>query len=75
MGLNGDESWIDDYTNRMLGDRKFVDDAHGQIRLSKLFNALEAQVNAKEQNISEEDFAELLKKHSHEHHHEHEHAH
>lgn len=75
MGLNGDESWIDDYTNRMLGDRKFVDDAHGQIRISKLFNALEAQVNAKEQKISEEDFAELVKKHSHEHHHEHEHAH
>lgn len=71
MGLNGDESWIDDYTNRMLGDKKFVEDAHGQIRISKLFNQLEKQVNATEQKISEEDFSQLLKKHSHEHEHAH----
>ncbi|HEY0298895.1 MAG TPA: trigger factor, partial [Arachidicoccus sp.] len=73
MGLNGDESWMDDYINRMLNDRKFVDDAHGQIRITKLFNELEKQVNAKDENISEEAFAELLKQHSHEH--ELEHAH
>lgn len=75
MGLNGNESWIDDYTNRMLGDRKFIEDAHGQIRINKLFNALEKQVSDTKKNISEEEFANLLKQHSHEHNHDHEHEH
>ncbi|ANI87902.1 hypothetical protein A9P82_00335 [Arachidicoccus ginsenosidimutans] len=75
MGLNGDESWLDDYTNRMLNDRKFVDDAHNQIRITKLFSELEKQVNANDESISEEAFTKMLQEHSHEHQHEHEHAH
>ncbi|HEU0226921.1 MAG TPA: trigger factor [Arachidicoccus soli] len=67
MGLNGDESWMDEYVNKMMGDRKFIDDAYGQIRIGKLFGELEKQVTAKDETITEEKFAELLKEHQHAH--------
>lgn len=69
MGLQGNEQWIDDYANKMLADQKFIDDAHGQIRIGKLFEVLEKQVTAKDQPITEKEFTEMVQKHQHEHHH------
>jgi trigger factor len=59
----GDLSWLDDYAKRMLNDKKFVDQAYAQIQTTKLFNALEAKVQAMEESISAEDFAH--KQHHH----------
>ncbi|UAY54932.1 trigger factor [Arachidicoccus terrestris] len=69
MSLQGNEAWIEDYVNKMMGDRKFIEDAHGQVRIGKLFEALETQVTAKDQPIAEKDFTEMVQKHQHEHHH------
>jgi trigger factor len=73
MSLEGNEAWIDEYVNKMMADKKFIDDAHGQIRISKLFEVLEGQVTAKDQPISEKEFTEMVQKHQHEHHHDHQH--
>jgi trigger factor len=73
MSLQGNEAWIDEYVNKMMADKKFIDDAHGQIRIGKLFEVLEGQVAAKDQPISEKEFTEMVQKHQHEHHHEHQH--
>ena len=59
----GDLSWLDEYAKRMLNDKKFVDQAYAQIQTTKLFNALEAQVQATEEPISAEDFASKLHHH------------
>jgi len=61
----GDLSWLDDYAQRMLNDRKFVDQAYSQIQTSKLFTALEAQVQATEQPIGFDEFASKLHHHHH----------
>lgn len=62
-----DNSWMDEYVNRVMSDQKYVEETYGQIRISKLFAALETQVNATDTPISERDFAELLQE-EHEHH-------
>ncbi len=61
----GDLSWLDDYAKRMLNDKKFVDQAYAQIQTSKLFNALEAKVQATDEPISAGEFAHKLHHHHH----------
>lgn len=75
MELQGNEPWIEEYVSKMMADKKFIDDAYGQIRISKLFEALEPQVKAKDESISEAAFTEMLQKHQHEHEHGHDHDH
>lgn len=61
----GDLSWLDEYAQRMLNDRKFVDQAYTQIQTSKLFTALESQVQATEEPIGFDEFASKLHHHHH----------
>lgn len=66
LGALGDnQQWVDDYANRMMQDRKFVEDSYHRISAEKLFAALENQVTAKEEAISAEAFAEKLHHHHH----------
>lgn len=63
--LGENSQWIDDYANRMLQDKKFVEDSYHRISTDKMFQHLETMVNAVEESISREDFAE--KQHHHHH--------
>lgn len=66
LGALGDnQQWVDDYANRMMQDKKFVEDSYHRISADKLFTALEGQVSAKEEAISVEDFAGKLHHHHH----------
>jgi trigger factor len=66
LGALGDnQQWVDDYANRMMQDRKFVEDSYHRISTDKMFNLLEGQVTAKEEAISAEDFAKKLHHHHH----------
>jgi trigger factor len=70
MGYMGGQSlddapWLDEYTNRMLQDQKFVENAYFQLQTTKLFQLLETQVKAKEEGITAEAFAEKLHHHHH----------
>ncbi|PZP49463.1 MAG: trigger factor, partial [Pseudopedobacter saltans] len=67
MDLSGDTTWMDDYVNKMMQDKKFVEQSYGQVMASKLFQKLEGQVSAKDEKISEEDFAKKLQEHHHHH--------
>ncbi len=60
-----DTSWIDDYAERMMKDKKFVDQTYAEVQTGKLFQALETQVQAIEEPISAEDFAAKLHHHHH----------
>jgi len=62
----GDNSWMDEYANRMMKDKKFVEETYMRIQTSKMFAILEGQVSAKEESISAEDFAGKVH-----HHHDH----
>ena len=63
MGEN--KQWVEDYANRMLQDKKFVEDSYHRISTDKMFQWLEGKVNATEEPITREAFAEKLHHHSH----------
>ena len=66
LGALGDnQQWVEDYANRMMQDRKFVEDSYHRISTEKLFGIIETQVSAKEESISAEDFAKKLHNHHH----------
>jgi trigger factor len=66
LGAMGDnDQWMEDYANRMMQDRKFVEDSYHRISTDKLFQAVEATVTAKEEKITAEKFAEKLQNHKH----------
>jgi len=64
-GLGDNQQWVEDYANRMMQDRKFVEDSYHRISTEKLFSLLESQVTANEESISAEDFAKKLHHHHH----------
>jgi len=63
--LDENQPWIEDYVNRMMQDRKFVEDTYHRVSTDKLFSTLETQVNATPEKISAEAFAEKLHHHHH----------
>lgn len=65
LSADANADWVNDYAEKMLNDRKFIEDAHGQIRIAKLFDVLATQVNVKEESISEEAFNEKIQNHHH----------
>jgi trigger factor len=66
LGALGDnQQWVDDYTNRMMQDKKFVEDSYHRISTEKMFEALTSQVTATEEAISVEDFAGKIHHHQH----------
>ncbi|MBN8665532.1 MAG: trigger factor [Chitinophagales bacterium] len=63
--LDENQPWVEDYVNRMMQDRKFVEDTYHRVSTDKLFSTLETQVNASPEKISAEAFAEKLHHHHH----------
>ena len=68
MGMNaGDEEqpWLTDYVNKMMQDKKFVEDSFHRIQTEKVFTWADQKVNAVEQEVSVEDFGKETAKHQH----------
>jgi len=66
MGAMGDnDQWLEDYAVRMMQDRKFVEDSYQRIGTEKMFTALETEVEAKDEAIEAEKFADMLNQHHH----------
>jgi trigger factor len=67
MGMQNidDAPWLEEYSNRMMSDKKFVENTYFQLQTTKLFNLLETQIQTKEESISAEDFAAKLHNHHH----------
>ncbi len=66
MNMMGENNqWVDDYANKMMQDKKFVEDSYQRISTEKIFSTLESRVTAKEESISAEDFAKKLHHHHH----------
>jgi trigger factor len=71
MGMaNSDEEqdWVRDYIDRMMKDRKYVDDASQRIYSQKIMDWAESQVNATETTVSKEEFVKMNEAHQHAHH-------
>ena len=71
MGMQSagdDQPWVDNYIDKMMQDRKYLEDAHNRIQGQKIFEWAESQVNANEKEISMEDFMKMQEEHQHHHH-------
>ncbi len=60
-----DAPWLEEYANRMLQDKKFVDETYMRLQSEKLFNFLESKATIIEEPVS----AEVLQQKMHHHHH------
>jgi trigger factor len=68
MGMNVlDESqgWVSEYLNRMMHDRKFVEDTYHRLQNDKVLEFAASKVNPVEKNISAEEFHHLQHQHQH----------
>lgn len=66
--MDEEADWVRDYIDRMMKDRKYVDDAYNRIQTQKIFDWAETQVNAVETPISKDEFIRLNEEHQHHHH-------
>lgn len=69
MNQTEDQPWVNDYVEKMMKDRKFVEDAFTRIQTQKIFEWAETQVKPVDKNISAEEFTKIVEAHQHHHHH------
>lgn len=62
-----EQPWINDYVERMMKDKKFVEDTFHRIRTDKIFAWAETQIHPVETPITKEDFKRLQEEHHHHH--------
>lgn len=66
--LSDDQPWVNDYVEKMMKDRKYVEDSYNRIQTQKIFEWAASQVNPVEKTISAEDFTKMVEEHQHHHH-------
>ncbi|MDE3124093.1 MAG: trigger factor [Bacteroidota bacterium] len=65
INMGDNQQWVEDYANRMMQDRKFMEDSYHRIATEKMFTAVAEKVNKTEEIISAEEFATKLHHHHH----------
>jgi trigger factor len=71
MGMQAgadEQPWIADYVQRMMQDRKFVEDTVHRIRTEKVFAWAGMQIHPTDKPISRDEFRHLVEEHQHHHH-------
>jgi trigger factor len=66
--VGDDQPWVDNYVEKMMQDRKYVEDAYNRIQSQKVFEWAETQVKPTEKEIAMEDFVKMQEEHQHQHH-------
>ncbi|GAO45021.1 trigger factor [Flavihumibacter petaseus] len=65
--LDTEQPWVNDYVERMMKDRKFVEDSFHRIQTDKVFGLAESQVQRDEKPIDLESFQKMQAEHHHHH--------
>lgn len=65
--LKDDQPWVNDYVEKMMKDRKYVEDAYSRIQTQKVFQWTETQVKPQDKDISAEEFTKMVDAHQHHH--------
>ncbi|MBL7764021.1 MAG: trigger factor, partial [Chitinophagaceae bacterium] len=71
MGMSGgmeEQGWVNDYVEKMMKDRKYVEETYNRIQTQKIFEWAETKVNPEEKAISAEEFTKMVEAHQHHHH-------
>src|SRR5687767_2635111 len=67
--VDEEQPWVKDYIDKMMKDRKYMEDAFNRIQSQKILEWAESRVNAVEKEISMEEFVKMQEEHQ-QHHHE-----
>jgi trigger factor len=62
-----DQPWVNDYIEKMMKDKKYVQDSFHRIQTENVFNWAETQVKPAEAEISVDDFIRMQDEHKHHH--------
>jgi len=68
QALDMEAEWVNTYIDKMMKDRKYVEDAWNRIQTEKVFLWAESQVNADLTPVSRDEFIRMNKEHQHTHH-------
>ena len=63
--LSDDQPWVTDYVEKMMKDRKYVEDSYNRIQAQKIFDWSSSQVNPADKDISAEEFTKMVETHKH----------
>lgn len=66
--LGEDQPWVTDYVEKMMKDRKYVEDAYNRIQTQKIFEWAATQLKPADKDISAEEFTKMVEAHQHHHH-------
>jgi len=66
--FSDDRPWVTDYTEKMMKDRKYVEDSYNRIQTQKIFEWAATRVNPADKDISAEEFTKMAEAHQHHHH-------
>jgi trigger factor len=66
--INPDEQWVKDYIDRMMKDKKYVEDSYRRIETQQVLEWAAGQVQPVPEEISAESFSRMLEEHRHHHH-------
>ncbi len=65
----GDEQpWVEDYVNKMMQDKRFVEETYQNQLTNKMLQWIESHVNPLDKSITAEEFNKLNEEHKHHHH-------
>jgi len=69
LGADAEQQpWVNDYVEKMMKDRKYVEDAYNRLQTQKMFEWAETQVHPTPKDISVDDFTKMVQEHQHHHH-------
>jgi trigger factor len=66
--LDADQPWVKDYIDKMMKDRKYIEDTYNRIQGQKIFEWAETQLTPEEKELSAEEFTKMVEAHQHHHH-------
>jgi len=66
--LDEEQQWVRDYIDRMMKDRKYVEDAYNRLQTQKMFDWAETKIDAVETSVTKEEFIHMNEAHQHHHH-------
>jgi len=66
--LSEEQPWVNDYVERMMKDRKYVEDAFHRLQTQKLFEWAASKLSPTDKAITAEAFTAMVESHQHDHH-------
>ena len=58
--VDEEQPWVKDYVEKMMKDRKYIEDAYNRIQGQKILDWVETQLRPDEKEIGSEDFAKMV---------------